>query len=211
MLLLPSVLDRESGLFFATADVSAAKAELEILLLQRVKLGNDIARMRKFLRRIAQSTNSHLRGAKSTEELCSTRPSGSKDSRRRPVGRGARRSQVNGGGKRPMRWELERACRIALMETNEPASAEKVYDRIHKRGSLTFAGYKRPFRAIALAMNALVKQGEASLFKEEGSRRWRWETERAAPCLNNQPLSLASESPRVHLPIISAKTRPLSR
>jgi hypothetical protein len=63
------------------------------------------------------------------------------------------------------------------MEANQPASVEAIYDRIERRGSITFAGYKRPFRAIALAMNALVKQGEASLLPESGSRRWRWKTE----------------------------------
>ena len=63
------------------------------------------------------------------------------------------------------------------MEANQPASVEAIYDRIERRGSITFAGYKRPFRAIALVMNALVKQGEASLLKGPGSRRWRWETE----------------------------------
>jgi hypothetical protein len=63
------------------------------------------------------------------------------------------------------------------MEANQPASVEAIYDRIERRGSITFAGYKRPFRAITLAMNALVKQGEASVSQESGSRRWRWETE----------------------------------
>jgi hypothetical protein len=63
------------------------------------------------------------------------------------------------------------------MEANQPASVEAIYDRIERRGSITFAGYKRPFRTIALAMNALVKQGEARSLQESGSRRWRWETE----------------------------------
>jgi hypothetical protein len=57
--------------------------------------------------------------------------------------------------------KLERACRIALMEMEEPASAEVIYDRIVKRGCLVFADYKRPFRAITLAMTSLVRRGEA--------------------------------------------------
>jgi hypothetical protein len=75
-----------------------------------------------------------------------------------------------------MRWELERACRIALLEAGGPVSVEALYDRIERRGPITFAGYKRPFRAIVLAMNALVKRGEASLSNE---RRWRLGRERA--------------------------------
>ncbi len=178
--LLPNVVDYETEVPFATDVVSVASQELRNLLLQNVKLGSDIARVRGFLRRIARNANSHRQAADSSEKLYPTRSSDSKDSLRRPIKKSARRrSQINGGGKRPMRWELERACRIALMETNEPTAVENVYDRIQKRGSLTFAGYKRPLRAIAFAMNALVRKGEASLLEVAGSRRWQWETERA--------------------------------
>jgi len=75
-----------------------------------------------------------------------------------------------------MRWQLERACRIALLESDGPLSVESLYDRVERRGSITFSGYRRPFRAIVLAMNALVKRGEASLLGE--GRRWRLESER---------------------------------
>jgi hypothetical protein len=77
-----------------------------------------------------------------------------------------------------MRWELERACRIALLEAGGPVSVEALYDRIERRGPITFAGYKRPFRAIVLAMSAMVRRGEVSLLNDAGRRRWRWETER---------------------------------
>jgi hypothetical protein len=72
-----------------------------------------------------------------------------------------------------VRSKLGRACRIALMETTEPASVETIYDRIERRGSFTFARYKRPLRAILLVMSAMVKRGEASLLNEAGRRRWR--------------------------------------
>jgi hypothetical protein len=61
---------------------------------------------------------------------------------------------------RPSRDCLERACRIALMEGEGPVSTEVIYDRIVRRGSITFLGYRRPFRAIASAMSALSKRGE---------------------------------------------------
>jgi len=89
-----------------------------------------------------------------------------------------------------VRSKLGRACLIALMEANEPASVETIYDRIERRGSFTFAGYKHPFRAIVLAISAMVKQGEASLLDEEGRRRWRWESERA-PSEQPPPFTLA--------------------
>jgi hypothetical protein len=71
---------------------------------------------------------------------------------------------------RPPRASLERACRIALMEAETPASVEAIYDRIVRRGSLQFFRYKRPFRMIELAMSALVKRGEAMLVVAGRSR-----------------------------------------
>jgi|SRR5580658_63257 hypothetical protein len=82
------------------------------------------------------------------------------------------RSLIESPFPRPLRAELERACRIALMETEEPVSVEIIYDRIVRRGSLMFLGYKRPFRAITLAMGSLVELGEASLLRTGGRRRW---------------------------------------
>jgi hypothetical protein len=67
--------------------------------------------------------------------------------------------------RRPQRVDLERACRIALMEIAGPASVEIIYDCIVRRGSVTFLGYKRPFRAIASAMSGLTKKGEASVIR----------------------------------------------
>ena len=63
---------------------------------------------------------------------------------------------------RPTRAELERACRIALMEADQPASVEVIYERILQRRSLVLLSYKRPFRAITAAMIGLVKRGEVT-------------------------------------------------
>ena len=57
-----------------------------------------------------------------------------------------------------MRSELARACRIALMEATESVSVETIYDRIERRESFSLVGYKHPFRAIVLAMSAMVKR-----------------------------------------------------
>jgi len=65
---------------------------------------------------------------------------------------------------------LERACRIALMETEQPASVESIYDRIVRRDSLQFFGYKRPFQVIASAMSTLVKRGEAIVLIQKSAR-----------------------------------------
>lgn len=54
------------------------------------------------------------------------------------------------------------------MEEEGPASVEAIYDRIVRRGSVMFFGYKRPFRAIASAMSALEKSGEAVVHVKAG-------------------------------------------
>jgi hypothetical protein len=79
------------------------------------------------------------------------------------------RSRTKPRPPRPSRTELERACRIALMEEGRPAPIEIIYDRILHRGSVTFFGYKRPFRALASAMSTLEKKGEVSLMLEAGT------------------------------------------
>jgi len=176
--LLQSVVNREFGMPPSTDEVNSARADLNILLLRCLELSKDIARMHNLLKRLAQCANAIRPGGKARGKYRSARPSGSPYRWQPPLARrDHRRSPANPRSKRPTRSELERACRIALMEANQPASVEAIYDRIERRGSITFAGYKRPFRAIALVMNALVKQGEASLLKGSGSRRWRWEME----------------------------------
>jgi hypothetical protein len=85
------------------------------------------------------------------------------------------RSLIHTKVRRPPRAALERACRIALMEVmevEEAASVETIYDHIVRRGSLSFYGYKRPLRAISSAMSALVKRGEALLLTNV-NRCWR--------------------------------------
>jgi hypothetical protein len=95
------------------------------------------------------------------------------------------RSLTKGLPRRPARAKLERACRIALMEAEHPASVEAIYDRIVRRGSLQFSGYKRPLKVIASAMSSLVKRKEAVLFLQGNARsRTSWPQRlwrRAAP------------------------------
>jgi crotonobetainyl-CoA:carnitine CoA-transferase CaiB-like acyl-CoA transferase len=136
----PISSDRGSARHFSVESVSA---ELDELLLRRVQLRDDIARMQKLLKDLAIRTHSRL----------------------------TRLEQAT---------HLERACRIALMETNEAVSVAMVYNRIVKRGSIAFAGHKRPHRAIEKALNRLVELGEADLVNEARNRRWSWVAGRAS-------------------------------
>jgi hypothetical protein len=181
--LLPTVPNLDYLPLTAVDDADALVAELNSLLLRRVKLTNDIARIRRFLkRRTARDADARRLGAKAHKEPASTKPSVSHEARRQVAKCAVRRSLADVWRKRPERWELERACRIALVESaGDPVSVETLYDRIERRGSITFGGYKRPFRAIVVAMKVLVKRGEASLSQDGRHRRWRWGTEGAPP------------------------------
>jgi hypothetical protein len=172
--LQPAVSDLDSAPPPAAERARAAISELNSLLLQRVELDADIARMRKLVMRLVKHRNSDRPGESSSGEYWSTGPSSSPEHRRRPITEGA----VGWRLAKSRRSKLDRACRIALMEANGSASAEAIYDRIARRGSHDFASYKRPLRAILLVMSAMVNRGEASLVNDAGRRSWRWGTEK---------------------------------
>lgn len=178
--LLSSVTHHESAPPSTLEDVSPVSADVAALLLRCSELSEEIARMRTLVEQLAQNADPHHPGRRSHWEHRPTETSSFRDRRRRPAARSIlRRSPTNGRSRGPVRSELARACRIALMETSEPVSVEAIYDRVQRRGSFTFAGYKHPFRAIVLAMGAMVRRGEVNLLNDAGRRRWRWLTERA--------------------------------
>jgi hypothetical protein len=159
--LSPSVSDHDSAPPPTVEEVSAASAELNSLLLRRVKLSNDIARMRRLLRRLVRNANSHRLGGRSREEYWSTGRSTSPDRRRRPIAKSnLRQSPRNVRSTRPVRSELARACSIALMEANESVSVETIDDRIERRESFSFVGYKHPSREIVLTISAMKCYGQ---------------------------------------------------
>jgi hypothetical protein len=59
-----------------------------------------------------------------------------------------------------VRSELARACSIALMEANESVSVETIDDRIERRESFSFVGYKHPSREIVLTISAMKCYGQ---------------------------------------------------
>ena len=187
---LNSVSDHDSPLPPVVETVSPASSEFGILSLRYSELSRDVARLRDLLEVIAK----HVASPRAASRLPS-KPASRKIAtlpgfnRQAPTKGNSGRAANSDDNSRAARSRLERACLIALMETDEPVSVETIYDRIERRGSFTFAGYKHPFRAIVLAMGAMVRNGEATLSNEGGGRRWRWEPER--PPLE-YPVSLLS-------------------
>jgi hypothetical protein len=68
---------------------------------------------------------------------------------------------------------LRRACRIALMEIDEPASAEEIYSRIVRRESFTFNSSDDAVAAIARALEVMARDGETSILKDGLPLRWK--------------------------------------
>lgn len=177
MIRLLSVSDHEYAPLSAVEEVRAANTELYRLSARCLELSREIALMHQLVERLAQSADSCRREHRARGEHESMEASSAL-------------------GTNPVRSELARACRIALMETSEPASVEAIYDRIKRRGSFTFVRYKHPFRSIVLAMSAMVRSGEVSLLNEAGHRRWRWGTERMED-KSGQGTSFSTHIPQV--------------
>jgi hypothetical protein len=180
--LLPRVSDR---LALSIADDDEALfVELSSLLLRRVRLSEEIAQIRRLLKRRRRSQPASTKRPR-RGPYKRAYSAGYNESQDRPQDtaprRSGRRSKMRRRCERPKRSELERACRIALMEVAErPATVEAIYDRIENRGPVTTAGYRRPFRAITLVLNELARRGEAISLGKAGSRRWQWNPERAS-------------------------------
>jgi hypothetical protein len=153
--------------------VNIARTDIQSLLLRYSELSQDVSHLRDLMENLARmfSYGEGSPRAKRASRNFSTRL----DARRRASPQGGTRRPRDGSRRPEVRSKLERAGLIALMESSDPVSAETIYDRIERRGSFSFAGYKHPLRAITLAMGAMVRHGEVLLHNEGGRRRWRWE------------------------------------
>jgi hypothetical protein len=180
MQIISNASDAEIALSINSDELRSTSVQLGVLLVRCAELRRDLSQIYAALKRLTTRPD-HSRLERSTQ------PFGSTASHRSAIsGTGFRHALVDDRRTRSRRSALERACRIALMETNEPSSVEAIYDRIQRRGSFTFSGYKRPLRAIMLILTGLVRSGEAKLLLEDGQRRWHWQTE---PVTFERPIS----------------------
>jgi len=102
--------------------------------------------------------------------------------------------QFSGGGSDSElhKPKLERACRIALLESEQPASAGQIYDRINRRRSYHLGRYKHPLVRVIATLDALVKEGEALSLIIGDCRCWQSNTRKtdstkASSGLNSNP------------------------
>jgi hypothetical protein len=76
---------------------------------------------------------------------------------------------------------LRRACRIALMEVDEAASAEEIYSRIVRRGAFSFNNLEYAIVAIVRTLNVMAKDGETCSAEHGPCSRWKRTTREEVP------------------------------
>jgi hypothetical protein len=67
---------------------------------------------------------------------------------------------------------LRRACRIALIETDDAECAEQILERIRKRNSVSLENLADPLAAIAVELNRMANEREACRYSEGEIERW---------------------------------------
>jgi hypothetical protein len=76
---------------------------------------------------------------------------------------------------------LRRACRIALLESESPQSCAEIYQRIEKRGSLSFDGYDNVLQILAAQLTAMAANSEILSVMLNGEMRWQWKSRSDLP------------------------------
>ena len=68
-----------------------------------------------------------------------------------------------------------KACRMVLIEANQPLGAREVCDQIQQRIPPVLLRHKDPLASVTTVLNRLVEYGEArTVLKENGRRAWQW-------------------------------------
>ena len=87
--------------------------------------------------------------------------------RSNPYGQSALRSKSG-----TVSISLQRACRIALMETETAVSMEEIYARIVRRGSFSLADTELARVKLFRVLNVMAEDGEVRLLDNGPDRRW---------------------------------------
>ena len=68
--------------------------------------------------------------------------------------------------------KLRRACRIALLESGEPQSSADIYERIQKRGSMSFDERENVPRILTAQLKSMAASAEILCTMVNGEMRW---------------------------------------
>jgi hypothetical protein len=87
------------------------------------------------------------------------------------------------GGRQP---GFTKACRLVLMEAEQPLSVREVCDRLQERMPAILLRHKDPLASVTTVLNRLVDYGEAqSVQRANGRRAWKWISD--PPGIREQP------------------------
>src|SRR5438477_1742332 len=68
-----------------------------------------------------------------------------------------------------------KACRMVLMEADQPLGAREVCEQIQRRLPPVLLRHKDPLASVTTVLNRLVDYGEArTVVRENGRRAWQW-------------------------------------
>lgn len=68
-----------------------------------------------------------------------------------------------------------KACRMVLMEADQPMGAREVCEQIQRRLPPVLLRHKDPLASVTTVLNRLVDYGEArTVVRENGRRAWQW-------------------------------------
>ena len=155
--------------------VKRAKNSASVLVSQMEKeLHSLVARQQELTRHI-RSVHRVVRGLR---EMGSTRAVNSLDARPQPptdegsmASHQAQTSRI-GAASVAVSVDLQRACRIALMEAQTAVSLEEIYERIVRRGSFSFVDIDQARLPLSRVLSVMIGDGETRLLDNGPSERW---------------------------------------
>ncbi len=93
--------------------------------------------------------------------------------RRRPRRSGGDNSRVLPDPRRSATdYRLRRACRLALLELEEPGTAEDIHSRIMRRGAFHFVEPETGIASVIRALDTMTRDGEVRLADDGLCHRW---------------------------------------
>jgi hypothetical protein len=69
-------------------------------------------------------------------------------------------------------YKLRRACRVALLELEEPGTAEDIYSRVMRRGAFHFVKPGSGIASVIRALDTMTRDGEVCLVDGGSCHRW---------------------------------------
>ena len=155
---------------------SSVAALTKLLRSELGRLSKQDAALRQLRRSFQLLLHDLQQGSRQATKDSGAEPPGS--ARRQPVkevvNQNDRMTKTELRGKASMSGErLRRACRIAVMEADQAASAEDIRSRILRRGSFPFTNLEYAAVAIARTLDMMAEAGEVFSLDNGPDRRWK--------------------------------------